>query len=505
MDARSQPIWIPGSIVPAKDVRTGSFVALFNGKEIFWLVMMPLGGGRVIITHRAADRDGGRRRSCQRSWEVTYRHFIPVISLCKWLNGVRIGEARHVYSWENPDESDPDRNACHVSSGNVCHVASGEGVPTGMARVTFVVAHINEIVSPLMQTVLSLMEQRVQNEYMLVGPPRIGKTQFCLKLSSLASPPASYGGNGKGDDADGKSKVSNEDQPLLFRIATAKSMYQWIVKPQTIFKSNEMFLLGRMSYLCLGSSGKVLKKKKKERDVKEKISTVGNEFDEEKKPSKLDGGMSKNQTEKESLPPPLPSRKNYVDSREKHGPSVARPEQDGIFVGDGVEYDIPNKDMIPPSEPQGWQQTNGYDAMQAQELVGIGIPQDPHFMTQEEKDWVLGFVFKRDDKRLQQLREKDAREKDPNFILESHSEYYPGYQEYNSEVGDGDDEDDLSKMDMGKRAKGRLHRWDFETEEKWATYNKQKEAMPKVAFQFGVKMQVEEAATLSSKGRDPDF
>ncbi|KAJ0724078.1 putative RED-like protein [Helianthus annuus] len=52
-------------------------------------------------------------------------------------------------------------------------------------------------------------------------------------------------------------------------------------------------------------------------------------------------------------------------------------------------------------------------------------------MTQEEKDRGLGSVFKRDDMRLQQLREKDAREKDPNFISESYSECYPGYQEYN--------------------------------------------------------------------------
>ncbi|KAJ0864796.1 putative protein RED [Helianthus annuus] len=108
-------------------------------------------------------------------------------------------------------------------------------------------------------------------------------------------------------------------------------------------------------------------------------------------------------------------------------------------------------------------------------------------MTQEEKDRGLGSVFKLDDMRLQQLREKDAREKDPNFISESYSECYPGYQEYNREVVDSDDGDDLSKMDMGGR--GRLHRWDFETEEEWATYNEQKEAMPKAAFQFGVKMQ----------------
>lgn len=90
--------------------------------------------------------------------------------------------------------------------------------------------------------------------------------------------------------------------------------------------------------------------------------------------------------------------------------------------------------------------------MQAYDLqTGLNIPQDPRFMTQEEKDRGLGSVFKRDDQRLQQLREKDAREKDPNFISESYSECYPGYQEYNREIVDSDDEDDLSKMDMGGR------------------------------------------------------
>ena len=49
------------------------------------------------------------------------------------------------------------------------------------------------------------------------------------------------------------------------------------------------------------------------------------------------------------------------------------------------------------------------------------------------------------------MREKDSREKDPNFISESYSECYPGYQEYNHEIVDSDDEDDLSKMDMDGR------------------------------------------------------
>ncbi|CAI9097350.1 OLC1v1033750C1 [Oldenlandia corymbosa var. corymbosa] len=400
------------------------------------------------------------------------------------------------------------------------------------------------------------------------------------------------------DDANEKAKSSKEDQALSFRTATAKSVYNLIVKPQTIIKTNEMFLPGRMSfiynmengysndipttlhrskadcpvpeemvtvsvdgsvldriakimsYLRLGSSGKVLKKKKKEKDGKGKIAGVQNGYDGDEKSSRAN--VFKNENDKEVFlppPPPLP-RKNPPETKEKPGPTVARAEEEDIFVGEGTDYEIPGKDVtqsplsedmeesprdkerapyfnepaygpIPPSNPSNdWQQVNGYDTLQAQALAngyqpewqeyqygeqlaypdqylqqvydvqaGIEVQQDPRFMTQEEKDRGLGSVFKRDDQRLQQLREKDAREKDPNFISESYSECYPGYQEYNREIVDSDDEDDLSKMDMGGKAKGRLHRWDFETEEEWAKYNEQKEAMPKAAFQFGVKMQ----------------
>ena len=54
-----------------------SSVSLFNDREILWLVMMPLGGGRAIITLRATDRDRGRSRGCQRSWKVTCHHSCP--------------------------------------------------------------------------------------------------------------------------------------------------------------------------------------------------------------------------------------------------------------------------------------------------------------------------------------------------------------------------------------------------------------------------------------------
>uniref|UniRef100_A0A0E0MCE5 RED-like N-terminal domain-containing protein n=1 Tax=Oryza punctata TaxID=4537 RepID=A0A0E0MCE5_ORYPU len=405
------------------------------------------------------------------------------------------------------------------------------------------------------------------------------------------------------DGKDTQSRSTKEDQAVSFRTSAAKSVYQWIIKPQSIIKSNEMFLPGRMafiynmedgltndipttlhrskadcpvpeemvtvsvdgsvldriakimSYLRLGSSGKVLKKKKKERDTKGNNSLASGDYDEVARPGQTNGSALKHQFEKD-MPPPPPPRNNNLSKNEKPSVPVARADEDDIFVGDGVDYSVPNKEMsqspvsedmdesphnhqkqsyfteekpmygpIPPSDPaQAWPQPNGYDAIQAQ-MVAAGyqgewsgyqygeqqmaypeqymqqsaqdydvladpnITQDPRLMTQADKDRGLGSVFKRDDERLKQLREKDSREKDPNFISDSYSECYPGYQEYNHEIAGSDEEDDLSKMDMGGRAKGRLHRWDFETEEEWAKYNDQKEAMPKAAFQFGVKMQ----------------
>ncbi|KAL5205185.1 hypothetical protein ABZP36_033394 [Zizania latifolia] len=403
------------------------------------------------------------------------------------------------------------------------------------------------------------------------------------------------------DEKDVQSRPAKEDQAVSFRTPIAKSVYKWIIKPQSIIKANEMFLPGRTSfiynkedglandipttlhrskadcpvpeemvtvsvdgsvldriakimvYLRLGSSGKVLKKKKKERDTKGKNSLASGDYDEITRPGQTNASL-KHQLQKD-MPLPLPPQNNNFTGNEKRSVSIARAVDDDIFIGDGVDYSVPNKEMskspvsedmdesphynhqkqsyftepvygpIPPSEPaQSWPQPNGYDAIHAQMvasghqgewpgyqyaeqlsaypeqymqqstqefdlLADSNISQDPRLMTQADKDRGLGSVFKRDDERLKQLREKDAREKDPNFISDSYSECYPGYQVYNHEIAGSDDEDDLSKMDMGGRAMGRLHRWDFETEEEWAKYNEQKEAMPKAAFQFGVKMQ----------------
>lgn len=114
-------------------------------------------------------------------------------------------------------------------------------------------------------------------------------------------------------------------------------------------------------------------------------TVIGNEYDEDDKPLKPNGGVLNNRTEREILPPPPPlPRKSHVDSREKQGPAVARAEEEDIFVGDGIYYEVPGKDIsqspvsedmeesprnkekvsyfnepaygpAPPAAPQGWQ------------------------------------------------------------------------------------------------------------------------------------------------------
>ncbi|XP_073252869.1 protein Red-like [Porites lutea] len=74
--------------------------------------------------------------------------------------------------------------------------------------------------------------------------------------------------------------------------------------------------------------------------------------------------------------------------------------------------------------------------------------------------------------------------KDVNYIPDSYSECYPGAADV---PYDSDEEADYSKMDLGNK-KGPIKRWDFETEEDYHSYMESREALPKAAFQFGIKM-----------------
>ncbi|KAI1729078.1 protein Red [Ditylenchus destructor] len=72
---------------------------------------------------------------------------------------------------------------------------------------------------------------------------------------------------------------------------------------------------------------------------------------------------------------------------------------------------------------------------------------------------------------------------------DAYSELYPSGIGLLDAIGGESDEDepDFSKMDMGNK-KGPVKRWDFDTDEQYQQYQQSREAMPKAAYQYGVKM-----------------
>jgi len=85
----------------------------------------------------------------------------------------------------------------------------------------------------------------------------------------------------------------------------------------------------------------------------------------------------------------------------------------------------------------------------------------------------------KDDKVINRLKSKTD--------IDSYAECYPGMAESADAIDDSDDEADYTKMDQGNK-KGPVGRWDFDTQEEYSHYMSSKEALPKAAFQYGVKM-----------------
>lgn len=99
----------------------------------------------------------------------------------------------------------------------------------------------------------------------------------------------------------------------------------------------------------------------------------------------------------------------------------------------------------------------------------------------EPGDRPLDDVFKSLSKPpTEKMKEK---KKDPTFV-EEYSECYPAtYEGVTYAANDSDEDEDLTKMDSRQK----LKRWDFEDDTAWENYENKREALPKAAFQFGVK------------------
>lgn len=103
------------------------------------------------------------------------------------------------------------------------------------------------------------------------------------------------------------------------------------------------------------------------------------------------------------------------------------------------------------------------------------------------KSWAGTEAADSNDKLRSNREEEQLKKLKSRTEIDSYAECYPGMMESADAIDDSDDEVDYTKMDQGNK-KGPVGRWDFDTQEEYSDYMSNKEALPKAAFQYGVKM-----------------
>ncbi|ULU08065.1 hypothetical protein L3Y34_019266 [Caenorhabditis briggsae] len=90
------------------------------------------------------------------------------------------------------------------------------------------------------------------------------------------------------------------------------------------------------------------------------------------------------------------------------------------------------------------------------------------------------------EREAEKAKERERKRKEME-ASSGYDECYPGGLVEMGGAWDSDEEADYSKMDSGAKKNQAVNRWDFDTEEEYATYMEGREALPKAAYQYGVK------------------
>eukprot|EP00124_Ichthyophonus_hoferi_P004336 Ihof_evm2s465 gene=Ihof_evmTU2s465 len=182
----------------------------------------------------------------------------------------------------------------------------------------------------------------------------------------------------------------------------------------------------------------------------------------------------------------LPTKEELRDRRTDRDPGPARPPTSYFTVGQGygdmdAEEEGPGVGPRPPS-----QVNNGDDDVIGpypggdEDVTGPYPSADTLPNNTAQADVAAWETTNKGNtnKRLQELAGED-----------SYAECYPSAYDYADAVyDDSDGEPDYNKMDQGMGKKAGPSRFDYDDEEDWARDKSNQEAMPKAAFQFGVKM-----------------
>ncbi|XP_065669193.1 protein Red isoform X2 [Hydra vulgaris] len=169
-------------------------------------------------------------------------------------------------------------------------------------------------------------------------------------------------------------------------------------------------------------------------------------------------------------------------------PRTEDPRTEDSIYGEIGDYDTQTANNQQDSQPSGKNMQSNYFSGKKDEEKSFNKTET------NVKDFVQNIAAKYGSKSAS-INEPSAidhhrdkkKPKRKDEVMDSYAECYPGAAEMADAVDDSDDDADYSKMDMGNK-KGPVKRWDFENDDDYNKYMENRVAMPKAAFQFGIKM-----------------
>lgn len=288
--------------------------------------------------------------------------------------------------------------------------------------------------------------------------------------------------------------VDVESEEAEFKTVMGMNVHRWvqIQKSRTVDR-NEMFAPGRMAFLvelddenAESDIPTTITRSKAETNATAELHTL--ETTHEIVVNKLaqifsylrQGGKKKNKKKDKEFkvpePQSIPSTSATSTSSSSQSKSKKNKEEDSIY-GDIGDYKPPSKDY--KEHRRRYDDRNDYHKSSSSSSSKKDKQRGSYFEKPAEEDVTINIpVPKLSAAHISKLVSAE---------IDGYQECYPGLAEMDDAVIDSDEEVDYTKMDKGSK-KGAIGRWDFETQDEYSEYMNQREALPKAAFQYGLKM-----------------
>ncbi|WAQ99485.1 RED-like protein [Mya arenaria] len=272
-------------------------------------------------------------------------------------------------------------------------------------------------------------------------------------------------------------KKEDPEEHMQFKTKIGRNIFRTLFKPKELSR-NELFMPGRMAYttatlttndIVINKLTQILSYLRQGRRESKKLKKLKGKLREAEKMSKMPGADDNIYADLADYNPSVGKGKDRRDRKDRDRDD--RRDRDRDRERDRRDRD---RDRDRRDRDRERERERGRDDRKRKSYFEKPAEED------EDRQ--------RSNQNVKDLKEEERRQRLQKKLEEvGYAECYPGMMETADAMDDSDDEVDYTKMDQGNK-KGPVGRWDFDTQEEYSEYMSNKEALPKAAFQYGVKM-----------------